>query len=179
MKANHDKCHLLLSSHEDANIQIANVTVKSSTSKKQFGVTIYNRLKSDKHLQNICKKASRKWNTLARLVNYMDLPKRGILMYVLFNAQFNYCSTIWMFHSRSLNKKINRLHERWLRIIYNDIQSNFEELLVKKLLVSIHHGNIQRLAAIMVANGFLLDITSEIFQLRENTHIIWDIHRNL
>ena len=27
MKGNHDKCHLLLSSDEDANIQIANVTI--------------------------------------------------------------------------------------------------------------------------------------------------------
>ena len=60
MKINHDKCHLLLSSHEDANIQIANVTIKSSTSKKLLGVTIDNKLKSEKHVENICQKASRK-----------------------------------------------------------------------------------------------------------------------
>ena len=39
MKANHDKCHLLWSSHERDNIQIANVTIKSSTSNKLLGVT--------------------------------------------------------------------------------------------------------------------------------------------
>ena len=54
MKANHDKCHLLLTSHEDANIQIANATINSSTSKKLLGVTIDNKLKFDKHLENIC-----------------------------------------------------------------------------------------------------------------------------
>ena len=69
MKANHDKCHLLLSSREDINIQIANVTIKSSTSKKLLGVTIGNKLMFDKHVDNICKKASRKLNTLARVVN--------------------------------------------------------------------------------------------------------------
>ena len=90
----------------------------------------------------------------------MDLPKRRILIHGFFNAQFNYCPTIWMFHSRSLNSKINRLHERYFRMIYNDKQSNFEELLVRE---SIHHRNIQRLAIqmYMVANGMSPDITSE------------------
>ena len=128
-----------MSSHEDANIQIANVTIKSSTSKKLLGVTTENKLKFDKHVENICQKASRKLNDLARLVNYMDLPKRRILIHGFFNAQFDYCPTIWMFHSRSLNNKVNRLHERCFRMIYNDKQSNFEELLVRE---SIRHRNI-------------------------------------
>ena len=93
----------------------------------------------------------------------MDLPK---------NAQWNYCPTICMFHSSSLNNKINRLHERCLRMIYIDKQSNFEELLVKDNFVTIHHRNIQRLAIqmYMVANSMSPDIMSEIFQLRKNTH---------
>ena len=79
-KANGDKCHLLLSSHEDVNIQIGNVTIKSSISKNILGVTIDNKSKFDKHVENICQKTSRKLKSLARLVNYMDLPKRRILM---------------------------------------------------------------------------------------------------
>ena len=57
---------------------------------------------------------------MARLTNYMELPERRILMNALFKAQFNYCPIVWMLHSRSLNNKINRLHERCFRIIYND-----------------------------------------------------------
>ena len=56
MKANHDKCHLLLSSAED--IQIANVAIKNSTYKKLLGVTTDNKLKLDKHVENICQRAS-------------------------------------------------------------------------------------------------------------------------
>ena len=97
MKANHDKFHLLLSSREDTNIQIANVTIKSSTSKKLLGVTVDNKLKFDKHVENVCQKASRKLNALAKLTNYRDLTKRRILMNTFFNAQFNYCPTIWVF----------------------------------------------------------------------------------
>ena len=70
-------------SHEDGNNQIANV-IKSSTSEKLLGVTIDNKLKFHKYVKNICQKASRKLNALARLVNYMDLPKRRILMNAFF-----------------------------------------------------------------------------------------------
>ena len=93
-------------------------------------------------------------------------------MNAFFKAQFNYCPVVWMFHSRSLNNKINRLHERCLRIIYNDKHSNFEELLVKDNSVSIHHNNIHTIAIEIykVANGICPEIMNDIFKLRENTH---------
>ena len=34
-----------------------------------------------------------------------------------------------MFHNRSLNHKINRSHERCLRVIYNDGHSSYDEFL--------------------------------------------------
>ena len=37
-----------------------------------------------------------------------------------------------MFHSRQINHKINKLHEKALRIDYNDHFSSFEELLSKE-----------------------------------------------
>ena len=121
MKANDDKCHLLLTYLDDsALIQIENWTVKCSKVKKLFGVNIIYKLKFDIHVETICKKAHRKLSALSRITNYMELPKRRILMNAFFKAQFNYCPIIWMFHSRCLNNKINRLHERCLRMIYND-----------------------------------------------------------
>ena len=50
-------------------------------------------------------------------------------MNAFLKSQFNYCRAIWMFHNRALNNKINGLHEIYIRIIYNDKLSNFEELL--------------------------------------------------
>ena len=46
-------------------------------------------------------------------------------------SQFGYCPLIWMFHSRELNNKINRIHERALRITYKDKSPTFQELLKK------------------------------------------------
>ena len=85
----------------------------------------------------------------------MDLPKRHILMNTFFNANFNYCPTIWMFHSRLLKNRISELQERCLRMIYHDKRSKFKELPVKDNSVTAHHRNIQRFATqmYMVANG--------------------------
>ena len=44
-------------------------------------------------------------------------------------SQFNYCPIVWMWHGRGLNNKINNLHERKLRIVYQDKKFNFETLL--------------------------------------------------
>ena len=51
-----------------------------------------------------------------------------------------------MFHSRTLHNKINRLHERALRIVYSDYESWFCELVEKDKSFSIFHKNIQSLA---------------------------------
>ena len=76
-----------------------------------------------------------------------------------------------MFHTRCLNNKINRLHERCLRMIYDKI-SNFEELLNKDNSVSIHHNNIHTLVIEMykVANDMSPDIMNEVFKLRNTPH---------
>ena len=129
-----------------------------------MGNVFDNKLKFDKHVENICQKASKKLNALARVTNYMELPKRRILMNTFFKVQFIYCPAASMFHNRSLNNKINLLHERCLKTIYNDKHSNFEELLVKDNSVSIHHNNIHTLAIEMhkVANGMSPEIMNDI-----------------
>ena len=71
--------------------------------------------------------------------------------------------------NRSLNTKINRLNERFLPIVYNDKKSNFNELLVKDGLVSIHHQNLQKLTVeiFKVSRGLSPDIVNHLFQCRE------------
>ena len=98
----------------------------------------------------------------------MELPKRRILMNAFLKAQYYCCPIIWMFHSRCLNNKINRLHGRCLRMTYNDKISNFEELLNEDNSVSVHHNNIHALAIEMykIANDMSPDIMNAVFKLR-------------
>ena len=87
-------------------------------------------------------------------------------------SQFGYCPSIWMFHNRTLNDKINSIHERALRITYNDRKSCFEELLRKVNTVSIHHRNLQRLATeiIKIKNNMAHEILNEILQNRTSSY---------
>ena len=48
-----------------------------------------------------------------------------------------------MFHSRRTNNKINRLHERAPRIVYDDKVSTSDQLLAMGESFCIHHQNIQ------------------------------------
>ena len=90
---------------------------------------------------------SRKINALGRIANYMPLEKRRIVMKTFIESQFNYCPLIWMFHSRIINNKFNRLHERPLRmIVYSDFKPSFEGLHMKGNSFSIHETDIQILA---------------------------------
>ena len=50
-----------------------------------------------------------------------------------------------MFHSRHLNSKINRIHERALRIAYKNYDSSFNTLLEKDDLVNIHVKHLRNL----------------------------------
>ena len=91
-------------------------------------------------------------------------------MNAFFNAQFSYYPLTWMFHSRKLNNKINKLHERCLRIVYNNNTSTYEELLETDNSVSVHFRNVQALAIELykVVNGFSPDIMKDVFPLNEN-----------
>ena len=120
MKSNADKCHLLVSSNEKVTIKIGSHEIANTKREKLLGVHLDSGLSFDYHISEICKKASRKVCALARVTSGMSLSKKRTLMNALFNSQFNYCTLVWMRHSCENKNRINRLHERCLRIIYND-----------------------------------------------------------
>ena len=141
MKLNTDKCHHIVSGykHEQIWAKIGNDKIWESSDVKLLGVTIDNELKFDKHVLKICSKASRKLSVLARMSKLLSFEKRRVIFKSFVECQFKYCPLIWMFHSRHTNNKINRLHERALRTVYNDYESTFEQLLINHKSFCIHH----------------------------------------
>ena len=138
LKGNPDKCHLLLSKNDNFEANINENRISNTRFEKLLGVTFDNQLNFNHHISKICKTASNKLHALARVSHYMDEDKRRILFNSYFSSQFNYCPLIWMNHNKSINKKINNLHERALRLIYCDHSSNFQELLQRDNFVTIH-----------------------------------------
>ena len=72
-----------------------------------------------------------------------------------------------MYHNRTLKNKFNRLHRRYLTLIYSDKWSTFEQLLDNERSVSKHIRYLQNLAIEMynVVNGSSSLIMNETFKL--------------
>ena len=133
LKANADKCHLIASSKVPVDIQISDIKVTSESRVKLLGIHIDNRLNFDYHVSQLCKKASKKLNALAGIFKYVETSKRRVLVNSFITSQFSYCPLIWMFHSRRMERRINKIHQRALRLIYpSDSKLTFKELLEKK-----------------------------------------------
>ena len=128
------------------------------------------KLPFETHLKIVCKKVSHKLHALARVSNYISQRKLRIIMKEFITSQFGYCPLEWMFHSRKSNNKINNLHEKALRLNYEDRQSTFEELLIQHK--SAHHKNLQILATEMcqVQHGIASDIMNNFFRERNITY---------
>ena len=93
-------------------------------------------------------------------------------MNAFFKSQFNYCPLIWISHSCGNTNKINRLHERRLRITYDDKRSSFNALLEGDGCVSIDERNIKILATkmIKVSKNLAPPQMHEISKLKDQLH---------
>ena len=128
----------------------------------------------------MCKKVSGKVSALARMVKILPFDKKRLLLKTFVESQFSYCPLIWMFCSRKMNKKINHIHERALRLVYDDYITSFEDLLIKDNSVSIHLRNIQKVAIEMfkVKNNLCPEFIKSLFhQLPSRTRSKALFHR--
>ena len=94
--------------------------VENSEYEELLGAKVDWKLNCCDHISNRCKKACGELNAFVRIAPFIGLLKRRILMNACFNSQFSYCPLIWMCHSHTNNRKINRFHERCYRFTYND-----------------------------------------------------------
>ena len=160
MKVNTGKSYLLLSDNSRATATIDNSYIESEDEQVLLGATIDSDLTFEGHINNICKTASQKLNALARITPYMNIQKRRTIIKSFVTSQFSYCLLTWR-----LNNKINSVHERALRIIYQENTSTFQELLNKDNSVSIHYRNLQVLATeiFKIHRGFSPELLRETF----------------
>ena len=94
MKANKDKCLLLISGSENVPINVDGNIIGKSICEKVLGVNVNFKLNLNEHLRSILKKAGRKVNALSRILSNMNFGKRSILM----NSLLRYSSTISLWY---------------------------------------------------------------------------------
>ena len=158
LKANSDKCYLITSKQSYVDLKIRNINIENSTCENLLGVKVENKLNFNEHLDEIIKKVSRQVSDLSRIFPFMELKKRRFLMISFFTSQFSYCLLIWMCHSRTVNRKINKL------LVF---QRTFKET---DKSVLIHFKNLQVLATEMlkIYRNVTPLIVRQLFQSRKN-----------
>ena len=173
MKLNTDKCRPILSGykHEQVWAYIGKDLIWESNNVKLLGITIDRDLKFEKHVLKLCSIANQKLSALSKMAKSLSFNKKRTLFKGFVEFQFKYFPIVWMFHGLRTNNKINRLHERALRIIKDDGVSTFDQLLAMDKSFCIHHQNIQRLlteiySALHDTSGNSL---KELFVKREST----------
>ena len=153
--ANSDKCHLIVSCNDNVKysnksfIYLENELLEDEQSVKLLGAQIDNKLTFKEHIETQLKKANQKLHALMRVKKFLSEDKLKLIMKTFIESQFNYCPILWMFHSRGLNNRINKLHERALRVTYENDNLSFHELLEKDNSFTIHERNLQKLAVEM------------------------------
>ena len=99
MKANADKCHLLVIGNYEVSANINEFEIESSIKELLLGISIDTTLSFEHHITSLCKKASQKLHVHARIAHYMDFKKRRSLMKAFVISRSNYCPLIWMFYN--------------------------------------------------------------------------------
>ena len=112
-------------------MDICNEKLSSTYSKKFFGIKIYNKLTLEEYLEGLCKKASQKVSAVARISSLMRFEQRKRIVNLFITSHFSHYPLVWMFHSRRIYNRIDHIHERALKMIYQDYNSSFKEVLRK------------------------------------------------
>ena len=76
LKANLDKCHLLISTDENVTLIIKNESISNNSNQKLIIILFNDKFDFDIHVTSLCSKASQKLNVLVRDAHYMNLAQK-------------------------------------------------------------------------------------------------------
>ena len=118
-------------------LNLEDLNLKNCKQVEILGITTDRNLNFQKLIKNICRKAGQKLSALLRISSHINTDKKALLYKSMIKSQFAYCPLVWMFCFRQSNNLINKVHERALKLIYQD-NCIFEFLLEKQHDFSIH-----------------------------------------
>ena len=122
-----------------------------------LGITIDNKLVFKKHIENLCRTAQYKLHALTRIRKYLTLDKAILLGNTFINSQFNYAPLIWMFSRKTLYHKIEKIHQKTLKVIYQ-FEESYENLLLESSSVSLHQRHLRFLLTEIYKNATQINL---------------------
>ena len=90
MKADPEKCHLLVKKDRRKKNKIRNNIIGNNKCEKVWGIKVDSKLNFEAHVGDLCKKASRKMHPLAGVTPYKSFSKKRILYTAFFKYRFSY-----------------------------------------------------------------------------------------
>ena len=103
------------------NINGVELTMESSV--KLLGIETDNKLNFEKHICNICKKASNQLNAIFRPETFMGHKEKEATINTFVHSNFNHSCLIWHFSFKKTQNKVKKIHERSLKFLLNDYLS--------------------------------------------------------
>ena len=149
VKADPDKFQFMILGPSDDKcffLKINAIEIRNTSEVELLGLTINHKLKFDAHIVKLCRTARFKLHVLRRIRKFSTLEQTKLLANSFVNTQFGYASLIWIFTSKNAMLKINKIHRRTFRVVYDDYSSTYEELLASHNDISIHQKRLKHLA---------------------------------
>ena len=114
MIVNPDKFQVILPEkrgNDNSNIEIKrrNEKIKSTSSVKLLGVHIDNKLNFNHHINKLCKSAGNQLDALTRLMSFLGLKGRGVLVNSLIYSKFDHYPLVYIQVKFSHKKSLNRI----------------------------------------------------------------------
>ena len=133
------------------NLHIDGINIEQLKSIKFFGVLLDSELNFSEHISSICKKAiANRWEFYWRHLRKLIPTHAKLQLYkAAIFSHLTYCSTIWHFCRASDKRKVERLQERALRVVFNNESVSYDELLRLAELPSLVNRRLQEIAILM------------------------------
>ena len=146
--------------------------IKYNQEEKVLEVTIDNKLNFTSHVKKLTKKANQKLHALTRVRHYMDCDKNKLRFSSFVKSQFRYCPLIWMFYPKLSIGRINNVHDKSLRLISRNYDTNFDKLLETCSEISTHQACINLLTTEVYKylHGLSPLTINDIFTLHQNSY---------
>ena len=93
-----------------------------------LGITIDNKLTFNEHRNNLCRNASYKLYGLCKIRKYLTQGQAKLLYNAFINSLFSYAPIIWMFCRMNQYLKIQKIHHKVLKVVFNS-DDGYDELL--------------------------------------------------
>ena len=107
-----------------------------------LGITIDKALNLKKHIKTLCRSAQYKLHALRRIRKYLTLDKAKLLGNAFIDSQFNYAPLIWMFCHKATYLKMQKIHHKSLKVIYQS-DASYDDLLQLGNSVSLPQRHLQ------------------------------------